>query len=283
MKMLPVTPDPWTQLQRFTPARIALGRAGASQPTAALLSFALAHAKARDAVHEPLQVAEMAAQLDSAGMVAIMVHSRAADRETYLRRPDLGRRLNDESRSRLLAITEGWRPIAAVSDERGDGNSDKTRNVANADSVIHATVDLAWVIADGLSAKAAMRHAVPLIEATMPMLASLTVAPVIIVEQGRVALGDEIGELLNARLIAVLIGERPGLSSPDSLGVYLTWQPRVGCTDAQRNCLSNIRPEGLAYSAAAFKLSYLIKGANRLGLTGVALKDESEATYLPVR
>ena len=281
--MLPVTPDPWTQLQRFTPARIALGRAGASQPTAALLSFALAHAKARDAVHEPLQVAEMAAQLDSAGMVAIMVHSRAADRETYLRRPDLGRRLNDESRSRLLAITEGWRPIAAVSDERGDGNSDKTRNVANADSVIHATVDLAWVIADGLSAKAAMRHAVPLIEATMPMLASLTVAPVIIVEQGRVALGDEIGELLNARLIAVLIGERPGLSSPDSLGVYLTWQPRVGCTDAQRNCLSNIRPEGLAYSAAAFKLSYLIKGANRLGLTGVALKDESEATYLPVR
>ena len=281
--MLPVTPDPWTQLQRFTPARIALGRAGASQPTAALLSFSLAHAKARDAVHEPLQVAEMAAQLDSAGMVAIMVHSRAADRETYLRRPDLGRRLNDESRSRLLAITEGWRPIAAVSDERGDGNSDKTRNVANADSVIHATVDLAWVIADGLSAKAAMRHAVPLIEATMPMLASLTVAPVIIVEQGRVALGDEIGELLKARLIAVLIGERPGLSSPDSLGVYLTWQPRVGCTDAQRNCLSNIRPEGLAYSAAAFKLSYLIKGANRLGLTGVALKDESEATYLPVR
>lgn len=281
--MLPVTPDPWTQLQRFTPARIALGRAGASQPTAALLSFSLAHAKARDAVHEPLQVAEMAAQLDSAGMVAIMVHSRAADRETYLRRPDLGRRLNDESRSRLLSIAAGRLPIHEHGDEHRHNNHNANHNQNSGDGIHHATVDLAWVIADGLSAKAAMRHAVPLIEATMPMLASLTVAPVIIVEQGRVALGDEIGELLNARLIAVLIGERPGLSSPDSLGVYLTWQPRVGCTDAQRNCLSNIRPEGLAYPAAAFKLSYLIKGANRLGLTGVALKDESEATYLPVR
>ena len=162
-------------------------------------------------------------------------------------------------------------------------NHNANHNQNSGDGIHHATVDLAWVIADGLSAQAAMRHAVPLIAATMPMLASLTVAPVIIVEQGRVALGDEIGELLKARLIAVLIGERPGLSSPDSLGVYLTWQPRVGCTDAQRNCLSNIRPEGLAYAAAAFKLSYLIKGANRLGLTGVALKDESEATYLPVR
>lgn len=281
--MLPVTPDPWTQLQRFTPARIALGRAGASQPTAALLSFSLAHAKARDAVHEPLQVAEMAAQLDSAGMVAFMVHSRAADRETYLRRPDLGRRLNDESRSRLLSIAAGRLPIHEHGDEHRHNNHNANHNQNGGDGIHHATVDLAWVIADGLSAKAAMRHAVPLIEATMPMLASLTVAPVIIVEQGRVALGDEIGELLNARLVAVLIGERPGLSSPDSLGVYLTWQPRVGCTDAQRNCLSNIRPEGLAYAAAAFKLSYLIKGANRLGLTGVALKDESEATYLPVR
>ena len=281
--MLPVTPDPWTQLQRFTPARIALGRAGASQPTAALLSFSLAHAKARDAVHEPLQVAEMAAQLDSAGMVAFMVHSRAADRETYLRRPDLGRRLNDESRSRLLSIAAGRLPIHEHGDEHRHNNHNANHNQNSGDGIHHATVDLAWVIADGLSAKAAMRHAVPLIEATMPMLASLTVAPVIIVEQGRVALGDEIGELLNARLVAVLIGERPGLSSPDSLGVYLTWQPRVGCTDAQRNCLSNIRPEGLAYAAAAFKLSYLIKGANRLGLTGVALKDESEATYLPVR
>ena len=281
--MLPVTPDPWTQLQRFTPARIALGRAGASQPTAALLSFSLAHAKARDAVHEPLLVAEMAAQLDSAGMVAIMVHSRAADRETYLRRPDLGRRLNDESRSRLLSIAAGRLPIHEHGDEHRHNNHNANHNQNSGDGIHHATVDLAWVIADGLSAKAAMRHAVPLIEATMPMLASLTVAPVIIVEQGRVALGDEIGELLKARLIAVLIGERPGLSSPDSLGVYLTWQPRVGCTDAQRNCLSNIRPEGLAYSAAAFKLSYLIKGANRLGLTGVALKDESGATYLPVR
>lgn len=245
-----VEADPWTALREFTRARIALGRTGASQPTEALLSFTRAHALARDAVHEPLPAEAIAQSLRDVGLGAIHARSRAADRPEYLRRPDLGRRLDDASRDRLLRI-------------RAD-----------------APVDAVFVVADGLSAFAASRHAVPLLCAVRPLLPGWSWGPVIVAEQSRVALGDEIGECLGARLVAMLIGERPGLSSPDSLGVYLTWSPHVGCVDAQRNCISNIRPEGLPVEAAAHKLALLAQGAKRLGASGIALKDDSDLPVL---
>jgi len=247
------TPDGWTQLRAFTPARIALGAAGGSTPTAAHLDFQEAHAAARDAVHEPVDWDRLAADLEAAGFPApLRVHSRAPDRPTYLRHPDLGRKLDPESEAVLGAAARGG-------------------------------CDLAVVVADGLSAKAVQRHAVPLLAAVRDRLPrGWRTAPPVLAEQGRVALGDACGALLGARLVAVLIGERPGLSAADSLGVYLTWEPRPGRSDAERNCLSNIRPEGLTYVRAATKLAALAAEATRLRLTGIGLK-EPEAALPPAR
>ncbi|MFM0334897.1 ethanolamine ammonia-lyase subunit EutC [Paraburkholderia fungorum] len=237
--------NPWNALRQFTNARIALGRAGNSLPTAPLLAFNLSHAQARDAVHHPLDADVLHEQLRAQNFSTLDVHSAAPDREHYLRRPDLGRRLSDDSREAL-----GKRVIESP--------------------------EVVFVIADGLSAFAASKQSIPLLQAVVPRLADWKIGPVVVARQARVALGDEIGELLGAKLVVMLIGERPGLSSPDSLGIYLTYAPKVGCSDAQRNCISNVRPEGLNYEAAAHKLHYLLTHARRLGLTGVGLKDDSD-------
>jgi ethanolamine ammonia-lyase small subunit len=250
-----VVANPWENLRRFTQARIALGRAGVSIPTQPLLAFQYAHARARDAVHLPLDRAGLFARLEAAGYPVIELHSAAGDRTTYLQRPDLGRRLDDASRHKLATFA-------------GAGS--------------HG-FDIAFVIADGLSALAVNEHALSMLEAARPMLAQagLRMAPVALVEQGRVAIGDEIGEVLEAEIVVVLIGERPGLSSPDSLGLYLTYAPRVGRTDEARNCISNVRPEGQSFAAAAGRLLYLLTEARRRKLSGVALKDEADMTALP--
>ncbi len=234
------TRDPWDRLRERTRARVALGRAGSALPTRALLDFQLDHARARDAVHQSLDVDALASALEAN---PLRVHSRATDRASYLLRPDLGRRLDDASRDGLAARA--------------------------------GACDVAIVIADGLSALAAQSHAAMLVKALMPLLRDRSVAPLVIAEQARVALGDEVGELLGARMVVMAIGERPGLTSPDSLGLYLTFAPRVGRHDAERNCISNVRPEGLAPAAAAAKLAWLIDASFRLSLSGVALKDES--------
>jgi ethanolamine ammonia-lyase small subunit len=254
----PVTDNPWQSLRRFTAARIALGRAGVSLPTAAQLAFQLAHAQARDAVHLALDVEGLRQQLclaDVPGAAACRVlDSAAADRLTYLQRPDLGRRLNQASRQ-------------ALSDPDDDGQR---------------LYDLAFVIADGLSSLAIRQNAAPFLAALQHRIAAhqWRLAPLTIVRQARVAIGDEVGSLLRARLVVVLIGERPGLSSPDSMGLYLSWMPQPGMNDAQRNCISNVRPQGLNYEEAAGKLDYLLTQAFQRGLTGVALKDESNAAVL---
>jgi len=239
--------DPWARLARWTPARIALGRAGASLPTRAVLGFALAHARARDAVHAACDPKTVAGGLAELGLETIEVESDAVERALYLRRPDYGRRLSQASRDRL-----------------------QKRKAAQ--------TDLALVIGDGLYAAAVHTHALPLIAALLVHVKSLelSLAPVVIARGARVALGDEIGSLLRARLVAMLIGERPGLSSPDSLGAYLTHDPKPGRSDAERNCISNIRAEGLSYELAAFKLAWLVREALRRSLTGVNLKDESD-------
>ncbi len=223
-------------LRSFTPARVGLGRTGHSLPTAELLRFQLDHARARDAVWEELDPGGL-------GLTHVLVHSAATDRRTYLRHPDLGRTLSAESRARL---------------RKGDS-------------------DAAIVLADGLAPAAVQRHAPALLAELAPRLEEeqWQLAPVTVVLQGRVAIGDEIGERLGARMVAVFIGERPGLSSPDSLGVYLTWDPHPGRTDAQRNCISNIRAEGLSYRAAAHQLHFLMREARLRKLTGVALKEDA--------
>lgn len=239
-------PDPWQTLRRFTAARIALGHTGISQPTQVQLDFQLAHARARDAVHQALDTATLAPALAAVWPgEALRLHSAAENRKVYLQRPDLGRRLDAPSRAVV-------------------GPHEKE-------------VDLAIVVADGLSALAIEQNAAPFLAALRPLLSNeWTVAPLSIVEQGRVAIGDEIGELLGARLVVVLIGERPGLSSPDSMGLYLTWAPRVGLTDERRNCISNVRAAGLAVEDAASRLHYLLQEARRRQLSGVDLKDEME-------
>ncbi|MGE0107997.1 MAG: ethanolamine ammonia-lyase subunit EutC [Thiomonas sp.] len=239
--------DSWAHLRRYTRARIALGRRGASLPTAALLDFGLAHAQARDAVHTPLDLDALDLDAQAAGLPpSLRVHSAASDRAAYLRRPDLGRQLDPASRARLAEV--------------------KT-----------PSCDVVFVIADGLSARAAQTHAVPLIAQTLQRLPpGWRVGPLVLACQARVALGDEIGSLLRAAQVVMCLGERPGLTAPDSLGLYLTHGPSPGLTDAQRNCISNVRPEGLPYAQAAHKLAWLLAGARRLGLSGVGLKDESE-------
>lgn len=251
--------EPWQGLRRFTRARIGLGHTGISQPTSAQLAFQLAHARARDAVHEPLDAAALAGSLARAwpgtpGLPGpLVLHSAAADRNVYLQRPDLGRRLDSPSRDRLCAL-------------RGEAAPERAH-------------DLAIVVTDGLSGRAVAQNAPPFLQALRPRLdaAAWTLAPLCIVEQGRVAIGDEVGELLGARLVVVLIGERPGLSSPDSMGLYITWAPRVGLTDERRNCISNVRPDGLMVEEAARRLYGLLSEARRRALTGVQLKDETGA------
>jgi len=232
-------------LRDFTMARVALGRAGNSLPTSGLLDFQLAHAQARDAVHFPLDVRSLLADLHAFDLPCVAVETQCADRATYLRRPELGRRLHPDSR----------RPL-----ERLKGN-----------------FDVVFVVADGLSALAVHRHAAALLETTLARLdrADWRIAPLAVVTQGRVAIADEIGEVVGATLSVILIGERPGLSSPDSLGVYLTWHPRPGLTDADRNCISNIHAKGLSFEAAAQKLIFLMTESRRRKLSGVSLKDDS--------
>lgn len=244
--MSPPAPDPWQNLRAWTPARIALGRTGASLPTREVLSFALAHAQARDAVHAALDADAVCAQLRSLSQPCLAVESQATARDLYLRRPDKGRTLTEASRHALAAL--------------------------------HEPADVALVVADGLSATAVHAHATALLRALLPRLEALglSVAPTVVARGARVALGDEIARILGARAVAVLIGERPGLSSPDSLGVYLTFDPKPGRTDAERNCISNVRGQGLGYELAAFKLAWLLREAFRRGLSGVALKDDSD-------
>jgi ethanolamine ammonia-lyase small subunit len=228
-------------LRSRTPARVALGHAGAGLPTAALLAFQLDHARARDAVHEALEVPRLTADLASTQV--LQVRSQAPDRNTYLQRPDLGRRLAPES----LATLRG------------------------------GPFDVVFVIGDGLSARAVQAHAAPTLHALLQALPDWNVAPLIIATQARVALGDDIGVRLNAQLCVMLIGERPGLSAPDSLGIYLTWKPAPGRRDHERNCISNIRPpQGLSYEEAAARAAWLMRAARRSGCTGVGLKDDSE-------
>jgi len=254
-----VTDNTWHLLRQFTAARISLGRSGVSIPTSEMLAFQLAHAQARDAVHTPLdfddleqKLGELTTRFSShiSGQ-PISLHSQANDRTEYLQRPDLGRSLDEKSVNKLQEISSQYR------------------------------YNLAIVVADGLSATAIYQNALPFIQPLMEALQSdeqsWTLAPITLVEQGRVAISDEVGELLNADLVLMLIGERPGLSSPDSMGLYLTWAPRVGLKDSSRNCISNVRPEGLVYSAAVQKALYLLRESRRLKLSGVNLKDRSTA------
>ncbi len=241
-----VVADPWTQLRTYTRARIALGRTGSSLPTQEVLQFAYAHARARDAVLAPLDSAGLRRDLQAEGFQTIDVHSAARDRAAYLLRPDLGRCLDEDG-------------PAALRRAAGTG------------------CDLLPVVGDGLSALAVALHAVALLRALRALLPPhLRMGPVVVARQARVALGDPIGELMKARLVLLLIGERPGLSSPDSMGIYLTYAPRTGRLDAERNCISNVRPEGLAYDIAARRALWLAVEALRRKTSGVALKDESE-------
>jgi len=254
----PVVINPWHGLRQFTSARIALGRAGVSLPTRPQLDFQFAHAQARDAVHTGLDSHAIKVQLTDKGYEVIQLHSAVGDRKTYLQRPDLGRRLDQDSRQRLEGAKKGSASARGTQSHR---------------------YDVSLVIADGLSARAIHENAVPLLDAAVTKMReqSWRLAPIALVEQGRVAIGDEIGERLNAAMVVVLIGERPGLSSPDSLGIYFTYGPRIGLTDAHRNCISNIRPAGLSYQEAAHKLLYLMREAQRRKLSGFSLKDEAEA------
>ncbi|WP_414892360.1 ethanolamine ammonia-lyase subunit EutC [Pseudomonas serboccidentalis] len=255
MEKPPVDPqNPWLELRRLTPARIALGRTGTSLPTRAQLDFQFAHAQARDAVHLPFDHAGLSAQLSERGRQSLLLHSAATDRNSYLQRPDLGRKLSEDS-AKILRDYAAAHP---------------------------GGVDLAIVVADGLSALAVHRHTLPFLTRLEEQMSAdgWSLAPVVLVEQGRVAVGDEIGQLLGAKMVVMLIGERPGLSSPDSLGLYFTYNPKVGLTDAYRNCISNVRLEGLSYGMAAHRLLYLMREACRRQLSGVNLKDEAQVQTL---
>ena len=246
--------NPWLDLRRLTPARIALGRTGTSLPTHAQLDFQFAHAQARDAVHLPFDHAGLSQEMTARGRESLLLRSAAHDRHSYLQRPDLGRKLHEDSAQRL-------------------------REYAQANP---GGIDVAVVVADGLSALAAHRHTTPFLSHMEEHATAegWSLSPVILVEQGRVAVSDEIGELLGAKMVVMLIGERPGLSSPDSLGLYFTYAPKVGLTDAYRNCISNVRLEGLSYAMAAHRLAYLMREACRRQLSGVNLKDEAQVQTL---
>jgi ethanolamine ammonia-lyase small subunit len=242
-----VTTDAWQSLRTATPARIALGRAGGSLPTREWLDFKSSHSAARDAVHQEFDAVALAAEISALGVSTIVLDTAAHDRQTFLQRPDLGRRLDDASDKLLQAHSKD---IPAP--------------------------DVAIIVSDGLSALAVHRQAPPLLARLLPPLISdgWRLAPISVVRFGRVALEDQIGQRLGAQLALMLLGERPGLGSPDSLGAYLVHAPRFGNTDANRNCVSNIRPEGLAWDAAAGTLTYLLAEARQRKFSGVSLKDE---------
>jgi len=246
--------NPWLNLRNLTPARIALGRTGTSLPTSAQLDFQYAHAQARDAVHLAFDHQGIRAQLTERDRESLLLHSAAADRHSYLQRPDLGRRLDEAS--------------AQILDEYAAAHP--------------GGVDLAIVVADGLSALAVHRHTLPFLARLEEQIAAegWSVSPVVLVEQGRVAVADDVAQRLGAKMSVILIGERPGLSSPDSLGLYFTYAPKVGLTDAYRNCISNVRLEGLSYGMAAHRLIYLMREACRRQLSGVNLKDEAQVHTL---
>ena len=251
--------DEWEKLRQFTDARIGLGRVGTSIPTAELLRFQLSHAQAIDAVHVPLNVSELSTQLEESAILKPylplqQLHSKAIDRMEYLQRPDLGRQLDEQS-------------------------------IVQLQTMANQPYDLVFVIADGLSSYAIAHHAQLFLEKLIARLAEdehkkLSIAPLCVVQQGRVAVGDDVCEALNAKQVVLLIGERPGLSSPDSMGLYLTWNAKRGIEDSLRNCISNIRPEGLKYDAAVHKAHYLLQESQRNKLSGVNLKDRSEDSLL---
>jgi ethanolamine ammonia-lyase small subunit len=246
------TPDAaWSGLRRLTAARIGLARTGASLATAPLLELRLAHARARDAVHAPLDQERQHAELAALGLPVLALASAVRDRSQYLMRPDLGRQLAADSN-------------AVLESHAGSGH------------------DVALVITDGLSARAVERHARPLLAGLMPQLRAegWRIAPLAVVRMGRVAIGDAVAQQLAARMVVVLIGERPGLSAPDSMGAYLTWQPGPHTTDANRNCISNIRPEGIDPAEAAHKVLHLMRAMRAREMSGVALKDETEAVLI---
>ena len=251
--------DEWEKLLQFTHARIGLGRVGTSVPTSELLRFQLSHAQAMDAVHVPLQLDELSKQFQQSTVISpylpfLTLHSKAEDRMVYLKRPDLGRQLNKSAALALKNVTtKGY--------------------------------DLAFVIADGLSSYAISHHAKPFLEILISQLQEdinnqWKIAPLCVVQEGRVAVGDDVAEGLDAKQVILLIGERPGLSSPDSMGLYLTWNAKRGMEDSQRNCISNIRPEGLKYQAAAHKAIYLLTESKKRELSGVDLKDRSEDSLI---
>ena len=248
--------NPWALLKEYTDARIGLGRAGISIPTSHSLAFQLAHAQAQDAVHLPLDVEYVIEQLGNINLnqeifTPILLHSQAVNRTVYLQRPDLGRRLDKKS-------IEVLKKVNTLKDEK---------------------YDLSIVIVDGLSSLAIKENAQIFIKKLIEVLnfssQDWKIAPITIVQQGRVAIGDEVGQILNSKISIVLIGERPGLSSPDSMGLYLTYNPKVGLTDESRNCISNIRIEGLSYEEAVKKTMYLLKESRKLELSGVNLKDRT--------
>lgn len=288
----PTHEDPWRALTALTPARLGLGRVGSAMRTATHLGFLADHAFARDAVHAPFSAEAFAGTLASAAShPTLVVTSRARDRATYLRRPDLGRRLSDAGRERLLEAFGGRARkghVDTVHNGAGDrveaGPLGEPRPTGPADMADATDVpDVAIVVCDGLSSIGIERHGPPLVAALVEGLGSagLSVAPIAVAAQGRVALGDEVGEVLGARLVIVVIGERPGLSAADSVGLYLTFSPRAGRSDAERNCISNVHPpDGLGYQAAAHKAVWLTRAALSRGETGVHLKDESEGLML---
>lgn len=254
--------DPWAKLKQFTNARIGIGRVGTSIPTEELLRFQLSHARAIDAVHVPLDVVALCKQFAEAPVLqpllpAVHLHSEAKDRMEYLQRPDLGRKLDEASIYKVQQVRDDTKP----------------------------QYDVAFVIADGLSSYAISNHAKPFLELMVKTLnddpkKDWNIAPIFVVEQARVAVGDDVCETLNAKEVVLMVGERPGLSSPDSMGLYITWKAVRGNEESLRNCISNIRPEGLKYPMAVHKCFYLLSESHRIELTGVGLKDRSDDVQL---
>jgi ethanolamine ammonia-lyase small subunit len=243
--------DGWSSLKKLTNARIALGRAGISVPVNEMLQFKMAHAQARDEVFSLLNMNALLQQLNDFNLAVYHLKSQASDKHIYLKRPDLGRRLHEDSVKQLTDLKNTSHTVCIT-------------------------------ITDGLSATAVNNHAIQILALLIPMLTALklNIAPICLVENGRVAIADETASLLNSKLSLILIGERPGLSSPDSLGAYITYQPRPGLTDESRNCISNIRPEGLSYKQATDRISYLIREAIHLKLSGIGLKENAINTLL---
>lgn len=242
-----MNPDAWDDLRQHTKARIALGRAGASIPTQELLDFRLAHARARDAVHSPFDAEELSERISKLGIACHLANTQARDKQEYLLRPDLGRRLDEPSCAALQKL--------------------------------HGVFDLSVIVSNGLSAAAVRQNAVKLISHIIPLAQSLNLrmAPLVIVRNGRVAVQDEIGQILGAKVALIALGERPGLGSAESLGLYFVYSPQLGRKDADRNCISNVRDGGLSPDLAASKVLHLIRQSLNLGISGVHLKDDGES------